>query len=565
MSEDVVVTAQGSLQGTWEDGVRVFRGVPFAAAPVGPLRFRSPQPAPSWRGVRSAVTPGPASYQFNGTNEETVSRLIAEIDPGVPGIMAWPSYTNSTYRHDHAAEDCLYLDIWVPETSADLSDLPVYVYYHGGANAVSSGSFALERGATLARTQQVIVVRPNYRLGALGWVHFGLISNALSEAVNLGLQDQVAALRWVHENISVFGGDPDNITIGGESAGGTAVSHLLTLPSARGLFRRAVIQSLSPFNLWCTQQRPEAESVARRYLDLLGLDDAAALAEVDPDRLLAVQNVLTRWFPPDAPVAWRPLGGVVDGNWIPQTPARHLAEDSLDLGEVEVVIGFAKDEWLFFRGHSDTVRNGTRDDVLSVLTQIFGDHAAGVYHSYQDLYPDHTDPGRILSDIMSFAFFKFSSLRIAKNMESQNIQVRAFQFSYELPGLDASLHAVHTGDIPFLFGNHTEKDLAWWPAFDGIDRDDLTRVSTAAMDLYGAFIRGEDPGPTWPRFGAERRNNVLWLGHAIEPRPDLLQGDLDTFTTHGIPDVTTLENILTRNVRSRLATAATESTGGIDA
>ncbi len=560
MSEDVVVTAQGSLRGTREDGVRVFRGVPFAAAPVGPQRFRPPQPAPTWQGVRPAVKPGPASYQFNGANEEAVTRLIAELDPGAPGIMAWPPYTNATYRHDHAAEDCLYLDIWVPDAGADLSRLPVYVYYHGGANAVSSGSFTLERGAHLARTQQIIVVRPNYRLGALGWVHFGLISDALSEAVNLGLQDQVAALRWVHENISVFGGDPDNIAIGGESAGGTAVSHLLTLPSAQGLFRRAVIQSLSPFNPWCTQQRSDAASVARRYLDLLGLDDAAELADIDPDRLLAVQNILTRWFPPDAPVAWRPLGGVVDGDWIPHMPSRHLAEDSLDLDGKEVVIGFAKDEWLFFRGHSDTVREGTRDDVLAVLTPIFGDHAAGVYRAYQQLYPDHTAPGRILSDIMSFAFFKFPSLRIAQNMASQNIQVRAFQFSYELPGLGGALHAVHTGDIPFLFGNHTDTDLAWWPAFDGIDRDELARVSTTAMDLYGAFIRGEDPGPAWPRFHAAQHNTVLWLGRDIEPRPDLLQGDLNAFTTHGINDVTTLENILARNLRERIGTNSNQPT-----
>jgi para-nitrobenzyl esterase len=546
---DVVVTAHGSLQGTWEDGVRVFRGVPFAAAPIGPLRFRPPQPAPTWQGIRSAVTPGPASYQFNGTNAEIVGRLIAEIDPGAPGIMAWPPYTNDTYRHDHAAEDCLYLDVWVPDTPADASGLPVYVYYHGGANAVSSGSFTLERGANLARTQQVIVVRPNYRLGALGWVHFGLISDALPEAVNLGLQDQLAALRWVHDNIAAFGGNPDRITIGGESAGATAVSHLLTLPAARGLFRRAVIQSLSPFNLWCTQQRPEAETVARLYLELLGIDDPAALAEIDPDRLLAVQNILTRWFPPDAAVAWRPLGGVVDGAWIPKTPAQHLAEDPLDLDGVEVAIGFAKDEWLFFRGHSDTVRHGTRDDVLAVLAQLFGDRAPEVYRSYQRLYPDHTDPGRILSDVLSCAFFKLSSLRIAQNMATQNIPVRVFQFSYDLPGLDGALHAVHTGDIPFLFGNHTEPDLAWWPAFHGINRDELARISTEAMDLYGAFIRREDPGPVWPQF-VPRDETALWLGHTVEPHPGLLRGDLDTFTTHGIPDVTTLENILISNLHT---------------
>jgi para-nitrobenzyl esterase len=208
---------------------------------------------------------------------------------------------------------------------------------------------------------------------------------------------------------------------------------------------------------------------------------------------------------------------------------------------VEVVIGFAKDEWLFFRGHSDTVRHGTRDDVLAVLAQIFGDRAPEVYRSYQRLYPHHTEPGRILSDVMSFGFFKFSSLLVAQNLAAQKTPVRLFQFSYDLPGLDGALHAVHTGDIPFLFGNHTEPDLARWPAFEGIDRDELARVSTEAMNLYGAFIRGEDPGPVWPPF-VPGSDTVLGLGRTIEPHPGLLHGDLDTFATHGIPDVTTLEN-----------------------
>ncbi|AEW99792.1 carboxylesterase/lipase family protein [Streptantibioticus cattleyicolor] len=549
-AQAVVRVTTGLLQGTREEGVVVYRGVPFAQPPVGHLRFNSPQPPEPWSGVRDARRPGSASYQFNSANQADVERVVKDIDPGVPGIMAWPSYTNATYRHNQAAEDCLYLDIWVPE-SAPRGSLPVYVYYHGGANAVSSGSFALERGTNLAREGNMIVVRPNYRLGALGWVHFGLLTGDLPQAVNLGVQDQFAALKWVHENIAAFGGDPDTITIGGESAGATAVSHLLTNPHAHPYFRRAVLQSLSPFNPWCTQQRPEAVSVARMYLDLLRIDDPAQLRTIDPDRLLAVQNVLTRYFPPDRHLAWRPLGGVVDGTWVPQAPAQYLSEEAITTSGLEVAIGFAKDEWQFFRGHSRTVGHGSRQEVLAVLAQAFGmDGATEVYQRYHELHPDHS-PGLLLPDIMSFEFFKLPSLAIARNLSAQHIPVHVFQFSYDLPGLGGRLRAVHTGDIPFLFRNHSERDLAWWPAFDGADREEVRRVSARMGELYASFIRTGDPGPGWPRFDTAGWN-VLEFGRTIEPRPGLLKPEWDVFEDRGFGSVRSIENVLVGNVREAL-------------
>ncbi|MCU1682022.1 MAG: putative Phenmedipham hydrolase [Amycolatopsis sp.] len=544
-----VTTAAGRLRGRRGDRVRTFQGVPFAAPPVGALRFRPPAPVPAWTGVRSAERPGPASYQFNAVNESSVRKLAETIDPGVPGIMAWPDYANTTYRHDNAAEDCLYLDLWVPDHEPG-AKLPVYVYYHGGANAVSSGSFPLERGENLAREQHIIVVRPNYRLGALGWVHFGLLGDDLAEAVNLGFQDQKAALEWVHATIAAFGGDPANLTIGGESAGATAVSHLLTNPDTRGLVRRAVIQSLSPFNPWCTQQRPDAEAVARQYLDLLGMTTPAELLDVDPDRLLAVQNVLGRWFEPDANLAWRPLGGVVDGHLIPELPALALSGKDVPAGdELEVMIGFAKDEWTFFRGHSDTVRSGSAEDVLAVLEQVFGVEAAGVYRSYEDLHPAHA-PGHLLADVMSMEFFKFSALAIADRLDAAGTTTYVFEFAYELPGLGGDLRAVHTGDIPFLFGNQTDEDLARWPAFDGIDRAELDRVSRAMRDLYGAFIRTGEPGRTWPRYRRDQQA-VLWFGREIAARPGLLSAERGVFEDGGVLDVAQLEDVLVRNLRAR--------------
>lgn len=544
-------TSSGLLRGTHEDGVIVYRGVPFAQPPIGPLRFRPPEPGDSWSGVRDANVSGPASYQINDMNKAAVDHIVNEIDPGVPGIMAWPDYVGTTYHQARTSEDCLYLDIWVPDTVHGQA-LPVYLYYHGGANAASSGSFVLERGANLAREANIIVVRPNYRMGALGWVHFGLWDTGVESAINLGVQDQFAALCWTYENIEGFGGDPENITIGGESAGATAVSHLLTNPAAHKYFRRAVLQSLSPFNPWCTQQQPEARAVVQEYVDLLNLNDFSDLESIDPNRLLAAQNVLTRKFDPDWHLAWRPLGAVVDGNWVHKAPALHLSEDRINKPNLEVVIGFAKDEWQFFRGHSSTVRSGSHADVMRVLRQVFGPAASeNLYQRYAALHPDHS-PGTLLSDIMSFEYFKLSSLAIAQNLSSQQIPVRLFQFSYDLPGLAGTLGAVHTGDIPFLFRNHTERDLSQWPAFEGVDRHEIERVSTEVGELYASFIRNGDPGPPWPPFSRENWE-ILWFGQSVEPRRGLLQSEWEAFQEAGFDTVRSLEEVLVENTRNALS------------
>lgn len=532
--------ALGVLQGVLEDGVRVFHGVPFAQPPVGPLRFRARRPMRPWTETRDAGAAGPASIQVNLPNAPEVMRLADTIDPAAPGIPSWPAYVGETYSHETISEDCLYLDIWAPPAPPG-AKLPVYLYYHGGTNAVSSGSFTLERGANLAAQETMIVVRPNYRLGALGWVHFGLLCDALPEAVNLGLQDQVAALQWVRDHITAFGGDPDNITIGGESCGATAVSHLLTHPGARTLFRRAIIQSLSPFNVWCTQERRQAEFVVHKYLHLLGIDDPAELLSIDPARLLAVQSVMTRFLRPDDNVAWRPLGGVVDGDWIPSMPAAFLAHGNVEGVGTELMIGFAKDEWQFFRGHSDTIRHGSRADALGVLGQIYGGEAASeLFDAYERLHPMHDNPGHILSDIMSFEFFKFSSLLIARNYASYGIAAYVFQFAFDLPGWGGELRAVHTGDMPFLWRNYTVDDLRQWPSFDGIDLAALKRTSDNMGRHYAGFIRDGQPGSGWAPFDIEQQT-ILSFGKEVAPVPGLLTGELEAFAAVKLRDVGALE------------------------
>jgi para-nitrobenzyl esterase len=555
--QGIIKVKSGLLRGQRDGDVTAYRGVPFAQPPVGPLRFRAPLPAQPWSGIRDATHPDHASYQINFVNQQAVKTITQAIDPGMPGVIAGPESVFATYCHNDVSEDCLYLDIWVPD-AARREAVPVYVYYHGGANMVSSGSFELERGANLAREAGIIVVRPNYRLGALGWVHFGLLGAGLPEAVNLGVQDQFEALKWVRENIEAFGGDPKNVTIGGESAGATAVSHFLCNPAAHLFFRRAVLQSLSPFNPWCTQQHEEAVFVAQKYLELLNIESTADLQDIDPNKLIAAQNLMARYIHPDQHVAWRALGAVVDGHWVPQLPAVHLSENPIGKHDLEVVIGFAKDEWLFFRGHTETIKNGSVEDVLASLKQVFGKEGAiTVYDRYKELYPDHA-PGRLLSDILSFEFFKLPSMAIARNLSAQQIPVRLFQFSYDLPGLGGRLHAVHTGDMPFVFRNYEERDLAVWPFFEGVSTADIRgyqgevkRIGAEMGALYDAFIRTGDPGEAWPTF-EETDQSVLWFGKSVESRPRLLTPEWDLYSKLGFGTVRSLEDALVRNLRSAL-------------
>jgi para-nitrobenzyl esterase len=549
--QSLVQVAAGMLEGAVEAGLHVFRGVPYAQPPVGALRFHAPRPLRPWSGTRPAKVAGPASLQMNAANTSSVLREAETMDPGVPGIPSWPGYVGKTYNHDKVSEDCLYLDIWVPRPRPGVK-LPVYVYYHGGANAVSSGSFNLERGSNLAAQEDIIVVRPNYRMGALGWVHFGLLDDTLPEAVNLGLRDQIAALQWVSDNIEAFGGDKDNITIGGESAGATAVSHLLTYPGTQHLFKRAIIQSLSPFNVWCTQEREQAASVAQQYLDLLGIKDMADLMHIDPIRLLAVQNVLARYLRPDDNVAWRPLGGVVDGAWIPQLPAEYLSTQPVPETRPALMIGFAKDEWQFFRGHSETLRHGSEQDALAVLTQVFGkEPAEALYAAYRRLHPTHAAPGFTLSDIMSMEFFKFSSLLIAANFAAQDVPAYVFQFAYDLPGWGGELRAVHTGDMPFLWRNYTPEDLQAWPSFDGVDVSDIKRVSDEMGRHYASFIRTGKPGSEWKSFDAHDEV-VLSFGPEVVPINNLLTEEFAAFKAAGIADVRSLEDRLVKSLRVAL-------------
>jgi len=508
-----------------------------------------------WEGVRTAVGYGPASYQLDSTNQERVLQIVADRDPGLEGVPSIPPAFAAATRQPHSSEDCLYLDIYVPDVDDEV--LPVYVYYHGGANRFNSASGAhdYQRGERLSRAEKIIVVQPQYRLGALGWVHFGLIDSQLDEAVNLGLQDQIAALRWVSENIGAFGGDPQNITIGGESAGATAVSHLISDPDTRRYARRAILQSLSPFGGWGTLYEPEARAIAGVYRTVFG---AEGVASADPDELLAMQDLLLRLFHPDAVLPWRVHGAVVGRDLATDHPVLQLAEQGLDDSGFGVMIGFSKDEWQFFRGHTPTLQETDRQTAVKVLSEVFGpDGAQRVYDGFAAAYPDRP-PAHLLSDVLSFIHFKLSSLEIARTLASQGNDVYVFQYSYDHPGLDGYLRSLHTGSLPFVW----RAGEAQRPAFRSLEGADFAEVQRLAADfgaLFGRFIRDGHPGGPWERFDADTEH-VLWFGLPLETRRRLARPELDAFAAGGITHTRQLEDQMLGNLRQRLPNALAQLT-----
>ncbi|MFD1905524.1 carboxylesterase family protein [Paenibacillus rhizoplanae] len=218
MTGQLVNTAYGQLKGEAGNGVNVWRGIPFAAPPLGELRFRAPQPPESWSGVREAIKFGPVSLQ--------------------PVSTSGTRFGGTTPVYD---EDCLYLNVWSPAVVAETEALPVMVWIHGGTFVTGAGSQPMFEGSNMAASGNVVVVTVNYRLGPLGFLHLSPLGGGLGS--NLGLLDQIAALEWVQQNIAAFGGDPARVTVFGESAGSMSIAALLAMPAAKGLFARAIMES----------------------------------------------------------------------------------------------------------------------------------------------------------------------------------------------------------------------------------------------------------------------------------------------------------------------------------
>ena len=487
----VVDTTTGKLEGLVESGLHVFRGIPFARPPIGDLRLRAPAPVEPWTGVRPA-------HEF-----------------GYWAPQNAPATTLSGQAPGAQAEDCLSLNVWTP--AADGARRPVLVWIHGGGFIGGAGVMNLYAGGPLATRGDVVIVTVNYRLGILGFLAHSELADSdagsaaeVGAAGNWGLLDQVAALRWVRENIAGFGGDPDNVTIFGESAGGMSVSDLLAMPSAQGLFHRAIVQSGPPNAV--TMDR--AEEVTAKLIAELGLGSAAALRALPTQALLDAQATLIA----QRRAAGLPLLPVVDEVTIPTAPLRAIADGAAR--DITLLIGTNRDEAKMFMVADPANRDPDEGVLHRRIEAIF--RANDVVLSPDDVIDGYraaragrgqsTEPRELWSAIDTDRMFRIGSIRAAE-AQSAHTSTYMYLFDWESPAMGGALGACHALELPFVFGTLDN---------DGVDKfagsgPEATRLSEQMMDAWLAFARSGDPSgpdasgsPHWPAYDGSRRATMVF-------------------------------------------------------
>ena len=485
----IVNTKYGRLQGTTEDDLHVFRGVPFATPPVGELRFRAPRPPEPWNGVKEAAEFGPYAIQTYAPGGDLIAFFNMPTD-----------------------ENCLTLNIWTP--GLDDAKRPVMFWIHGGAYAAGAGSAATYDGQQLARRGDVVVVTINYRIGALGFLYNqALIDGDDPHTGNYGMRDQVAALKWVREQISEFGGDPDNITIFGESAGGMSVAALLASPEAEGLFRRAIPQSGAGHH---ALPLAIAEEIGRRFCSVLEIapDDAESLRGIPAEDILAAQNAVLM-DPPNSMLVRRygmPFSPAVEGSFLETIPIEAVRNGHGK--DVDLLCGTTQDEWTLLRILMFGVTEA--DEALARMSigvfagdQDAADQLYDHYHSVRANRCAATDPLAVLDAVMTDFSFRIPADRLlaAHSGQDGDGSTYAYLFNQQSPAMDGALRACHGIDLPYVFGTTDAMR-----EFVG-DDPQTDQLAGFVMDAWLNFARTGNPSttalPGWPQYRADQRYTMV--------------------------------------------------------
>ncbi|MFI7501479.1 carboxylesterase/lipase family protein [Streptomyces sp. NPDC049687] len=503
----VVRTTAGAVRGRREDDLTVFRGIPFAAPPVGEARFQAPRPPRPWDGIRDADAFGPPPPQEAGFQ-------------GRAGVLDAPT-----------GDDWLTVNVWTPQADAS-GHRPVMVWIYGGAYKLGHSGSPGYDAQHLARAGDLVIVTFNYRVGIEG---FARIEGA---PANRGLLDQVAALEWVRDNIAEFGGDPGKVTVFGESAGAGSVAALLAMPAARGLFGRAIAQSV-PGTFFSDEL---ARDLATEIAAEAGLRPTAAdLATVDPRKLPEAGAALSakmaqrvdRWGQVAPTVT--PFSPVVDGEVLPTTPWAALSAGAAR--DIDLIVGHNAQEFRLFLALGGLLGKVTEEQASAALRLFAPGGGEAGERAYREAYPD-AGPGELYERVQSDWLFHIPSLHLAEAQVAGGGRAHVYELTWPAPGMGGSLGACHGLDIPLLFGTY-QADLGNL-LFAGVEVTDEARsLSHAFRTSWTSFARTGDPG--WPAYDTESRpvrvldveqrtvpypeeiSRRLWEGQDFPPLP-LLQG-----------------------------------------
>lgn len=478
-----VETSTGAIAGKQDGDVVAFLGVPYAKPPIDALRFRAPQPCAPWAGVREATEVSAAAPQY-------------------PTAMSLGlSYS----------EDCLYLNVWTP--APDQQKRPVMVWIHGGAFVTGSGGETAYSGAYLSRRADVVVVTINYRLGALGFAHLADVLGVEADTNN-GLRDQLLALSWVRENVDRFGGDANNITLFGQSAGGMSIGALMSSAQSRGMFHRAIVQSGSAHMV---TTRDEASRMAEVLLAELQItkNNAAELWQrpfKDIQRAqkkclqLSVKRGTAGAMQDVREMTLIPFG---DEDLLPLDPYAAIQQGAAK--DIDLIVGTTSDEWNFWLYLIDHAKLEIDDATLLKLVDRrssgFGERLVRAYR--EGAFADAA-PGEVFAAIESDRVFTVPAIRLAEAQSQHREAVYAYTFDWRSSAFDGAFGSPHGIDLPFVFGNF---QTALGAAFVGED-DSAQQLADAVIDAWAGFARNGSAAwshlGAWPRYDVAKRS-TLWI------------------------------------------------------
>ncbi len=465
-------TPQGRLRGEVVDSIRVFRGIPFAQPPIGPLRFRPPVAPKRWAGVRDATRFAPAAMQPR--------------DLGV--------------QH---SEDCLYLNVWTPSGTGPF---PVFVWIHGGGYTGGRSSAPIFDGTVFAR-DNIVVVTVAYRLGVFGFLDLEpLLGASYADSANNAMRDLVASLEWVHQNIAAFGGDPTRVTVGGESAGAKATAAIMAVPEARGLFHSAISESGGGERV-CTHA--QATEVAEAYGTLWRGQQPAnghtlkSLLTAPADALIATQTRLTASYPLHFPL--RPESG---GSYLPERPVDLVAAGS-SAGK-RLLIGSNRDESALFIG-TRPATDPTASDLGNLSLARFDQ----VFPEYKAIYPEMTAEQRRIQAVTAEEYW-VPSVRLASAHAANGGATWMYRLDYTKPSGRMANEAYHSLDLSLI-----------WKNLDAVEATDTAAVALSHQmhEAWVSFIDGNPPAaqglPHWSEYHPDTRSTMILSAQShIEQRPN---------------------------------------------
>lgn len=494
-----VRTTHGRLRGNVADDIASYLGIPYGAPTGGANRFLPPQPAAKWSGIRDATAYGHQSPQ--------VLR--------VKGIYPYPEWIDP----ETASEDCLNLNVWAPVAAAS-APRPVMVWFHGGGYERGSGNIPMYNGHNLAKKGDVVVVTVNHRLNIFGFAHVAKGADArFAGSGNASLLDLVAALRWVQANIAVFGGNPANVTIFGESGGGGKVSSVLAMPAAKGLFHKAIVMSGSSLEALPAEAADEAAAQIFAYFKLRP-GDVAGLQKVPTAELYACYEKLTAGAIPGVGSRLS-LGPVVDGRnipqqtWTPDAPA--LAHD------IPMLIGCSSHETAAFIG--TVVEEPIPDDaaLIAKISRYGGKRAsdparvANLLAVYRRAMPELLRRELLVRITTDLGMWRNAITQAARKNAAGGAPAYLYEFGWKTPAY-GGMWALHSLILPFMFGNHSY-DKSWDMKDSRSLRDaadpnhDYLRVGDQVMTIWTQFARRGNPAIAalgdWPPYTPDTRHTML--------------------------------------------------------